>query len=68
MMRCTIRYVRYALSTLAFGGVRFFISKPLAGSTERRLWAEGIVDLVLHGWSPQQLRNGTTEGTSSINA
>ena len=40
------------LSTLAFGGVRFFISKPLAGSEERRAWAEGIVDFVLRGWMP----------------
>ncbi|VTU28683.1 DNA-binding transcriptional repressor AcrR [Variovorax sp. SRS16] len=41
------------LSTLAFGGVRFFISKPLAGREERRAWAEGIVDLVMRGWAPQ---------------
>jgi AcrR family transcriptional regulator len=40
------------LSNLAFGGVRFFISRPLAGPEERRVWAEGIVDLVLHGWAP----------------
>lgn len=40
------------LSTLAFGGVRFFISKPLAGPEERRVWAQGIVDLVLRGWAP----------------
>ena len=40
------------LSTLAFGGVRFFISKPLAGPEERRVWAEGIVDLVMRGWLP----------------
>jgi len=40
------------LSILAFGGVRFFISKPLAGPEERRVWAEGIVDLVLRGWAP----------------
>ncbi|MDM0077111.1 TetR/AcrR family transcriptional regulator [Variovorax sp. J2P1-59] len=40
------------LSTLAFGGVRFFISKPLAGPEERRAWAEGIVDLVMRGWTP----------------
>ena len=40
------------LSTLAFGGVRFFISKPLAGPEERRAWAEGVVDLVLRGWMP----------------
>lgn len=39
--------------TLAFGGVRFFISKPLAGPAERRAWAEGVVDLVLHGWAPR---------------
>lgn len=39
------------LSTLAFGGVRFFISKPLAGAAERRAWAEGIVDLVMRGWA-----------------
>lgn len=41
------------LSTLAFGGVRFFISRPLAGPEERRHWADGIVDLVLRGWTPQ---------------
>ncbi len=41
------------LSTLAFGGVRFFISKPLAGAAERRIWAEGVVDLVLRGWAPR---------------
>lgn len=41
------------LSTLAFGGVRFFISKPLAGEAERKAWAEGIVDLVLCGWAPR---------------
>ncbi len=40
------------LSTLAFGGVRFFISKPLAGPEERRAWAEGIVELVMRGWAP----------------
>lgn len=40
------------LSNLAFGGVRFFISKPLAGPEERRVWAEGIADLVLRGWAP----------------
>ena len=40
------------LSTLAFGGVRFFISRPLAGPEERASWAEGIVDLVLRGWTP----------------
>lgn len=40
------------LSTLAFGGVRFFISKPLAGPEERRVWAEGILDLVMRGWTP----------------
>jgi hypothetical protein len=40
------------LSTLAFGGVRFFISKPLAGPEERRAWAEDIVDLVMRGWAP----------------
>jgi AcrR family transcriptional regulator len=40
------------LSTLAFGGVRFFISKPLAGPEERRAWAQGIVDLVMRGWGP----------------
>ncbi|MDP9898462.1 TetR/AcrR family transcriptional regulator [Variovorax ginsengisoli] len=45
------------LSTLAFGGVRFFISKPLAGGAERRAWAEDIVDLMLRGWAP--LANGT---------
>lgn len=39
------------LSTLAMGGVRFFISKPLAGPAERRAWAEGIVDFVLRGWA-----------------
>ena len=42
------------LSTLAFGGVRFFISKPLPGPEERRVWAEGIVDLVLQGWMPRR--------------
>ena len=42
------------LSTLAFGGVRFFISKPLAGPEERRAWAQGIVDLVMRGWAPTQ--------------
>jgi AcrR family transcriptional regulator len=41
------------LATLAFGGVRFFISKPLAGAAERRAWAEGVVDLVMHGWAPR---------------
>ncbi|RZI96941.1 MAG: TetR/AcrR family transcriptional regulator [Variovorax sp.] len=40
-------------ATLAFGGVRFFISKPLAGAAERRAWAEGVVDLVIHGWAPR---------------
>lgn len=40
------------LSTLAFGGVRFFISRPLAGPEERAHWAEGVVDLVLRGWTP----------------
>ena len=41
------------LATLAFGGVRFFISKPLAGAAERRAWAEGVVDLVMQGWAPR---------------
>ena len=45
------------LSTLAFGGVRFFISKPLAGPDERRVWAEGIVDLVMRGWLPDANAN-----------
>ncbi len=40
------------LSTLAFGGVRFFISKPLAGPDDRRRWAEGILELVMRGWAP----------------
>lgn len=40
------------LSTLAFGGVRFFISRPLAGAEERRIWSASIVDLVLRGWAP----------------
>lgn len=40
------------LSTLAFGGVRFFISKPLVGPEERRAWAEGILDMVMRGWAP----------------
>jgi hypothetical protein len=56
------------LSTLAFGGVRFFISKPLAGSAERRLWAEAIVDLVLHGWAPQPMPDTTIGGMPAINA
>jgi hypothetical protein len=47
------------LSTLAFGGVRFFISKPLAGHEERRAWAEGVVELVLRGWMP-----GSAEGAA----
>ncbi len=41
------------LATLAFGGVRFFISKPLAGEPERKAWAQGVVDLVLAGWAPR---------------
>ena len=39
------------LSNLAFGGVRFFISKPLAGPQERRAWAQGVLDLVMGGWA-----------------
>ncbi len=54
--------------TLPFGGVRFLISKPLAGSTERRLWIEGIVELVHCGWAPQLEQNATNEGMPSINA
>lgn len=42
------------LSTLAFGGVRFFISKPLAGPAERRHWAKGVLDLVMYGLQPRQ--------------
>ena len=56
------------LSTLAFGGVRFFISKPLAGPAERRVWAEAIVDLVLCGWAPQPVRNATLDVIPAINA
>ncbi|RZI72031.1 MAG: TetR/AcrR family transcriptional regulator [Variovorax sp.] len=41
------------VSTLAFGGVRFFISKPLAGPAERREWAKGVLDLVLKGLQPR---------------
>jgi AcrR family transcriptional regulator len=48
------------LSTLAFGGVRFFISKPLAGPEERRAWAEGVVALVLRGWMPAPGRPAET--------
>jgi len=40
------------LSTLAFGGVRFFLWRALAPGEELRAWAEGIVDLVLRGWAP----------------
>ena len=46
------------VSTLAFGGVRFFISKPLAGPAERREWAKGVLDLVLHGLQPRGLAPG----------
>ena len=56
------------LSTLALGGVRFFISKPLAGPAERRVWAEAIVDLVLCGWAPQPVRNATLDVIPAINA
>ncbi|RYE54401.1 MAG: TetR/AcrR family transcriptional regulator [Hyphomicrobiales bacterium] len=41
------------LSTLAFGGVRFFISKPLSGPAERRQWAQGVLDLVMYGLRPR---------------
>lgn len=41
------------LATLAFGGVRFFISKPLAGEPARKAWAQSVVDLVLAGWAPR---------------
>ena len=41
------------LSTLAYGGVRFFIANPLTGATERRAWAKGVLDLVLHGLQPR---------------
>ncbi len=41
------------VSTLAFGGVRFFISKPLAGPAERREWATGVLELVLQGLQPR---------------
>ena len=41
------------LSTLAYGGVRFFIANPLASPTERRAWARGVLDLVLHGLRPR---------------
>lgn len=50
------------LSTLAFGGVRFFISKPLAGPNERREWAKGVLDLVLHGLQPRQPAEGGGHG------
>ena len=40
------------LAALAFGGVRFFLSKPLAGPEERRAWAESILELVMRGWAP----------------
>lgn len=46
------------LSTLAFGGLRFLISKPLAGPEERKAWAEGILDMVMRGWAPASPRGG----------
>src|SRR4030095_12220052 len=55
------------LSPLPFGGVRFFIPKPLAGPEERRAWAEGVVGLVLRGWMPAAAaitaRNGPDEAS-----
>ncbi|RZL91716.1 MAG: TetR/AcrR family transcriptional regulator [Variovorax sp.] len=54
------------LSTLAFGGVRFFISKPLAGTEERRAWATGILDLVMRGWAPSTGSNGGQGDTHSV--
>ena len=54
------------LSTLAFGGVRFFISKPL-GAEERRVWAEGIVDLVMRGWAPAGESSSGSAGEGSSN-
>jgi AcrR family transcriptional regulator len=51
------------LSTLAFGGVRFFISKPLAGPEERRIWAEGILGLVMRGWAPMPAAAGDGAGS-----
>lgn len=42
------------LAMLAFGGVRFFFSKPLAGPAERRAWAKDVLDLALHGMSPRR--------------
>ncbi|WP_213955079.1 MULTISPECIES: TetR/AcrR family transcriptional regulator [unclassified Variovorax] len=42
------------LSNLAFGGVRFFISRPLGGPVERREWAQGVLDLVLGGLAPRK--------------
>jgi AcrR family transcriptional regulator len=51
------------LSNLAFGGVRFFISKPLAGPEERRIWAEGILGLVMRGWAPAPKAAGDGAGS-----
>ena len=56
------------LSTLAFGGVRFFISKPLAGAAERRAWAEGIVDLVMRGWAPDAATHAASDASSGTPA
>jgi AcrR family transcriptional regulator len=56
------------LSNLAFGGVRFFISRPLAGPTERREWAQGVLDLVLGGLAPRKalLSSSSDPATNSM--
>jgi AcrR family transcriptional regulator len=41
------------LSSLCFGGMRLFITKPLVDREERAVWVEGIADLVLQGWAPR---------------
>ncbi len=54
------------ISTMAYGGLRFFITKPLAGKAERRTWAEGVLEFVLHGIAPRTPEPAPRPGSGTV--
>jgi AcrR family transcriptional regulator len=46
------------LSSLCFGGMHYFLAKPLSEPQERTAWAEDIANLVLQGWAPRPGQQG----------